>query len=141
MPPTRDPLSHGYWKTHPAEWTSEILARIQATDQRFDGADGSAPNGRLSAAEVAAVFAAGGMSPSVLTQQLLGTYFNLATRRINAGTAIDSKTARRLVLGNVRGAVLYAIGTLALPLTGNTGRYSDAILVLVEINLNKSEVY
>ena len=43
--PSRDPLTHGYWKTHPGTWTGELLARIQATDQRYDGADGSPPTG------------------------------------------------------------------------------------------------
>jgi hypothetical protein len=90
---------------------------------------------------VAAVFAAGGTPPSVLRQQLLAIYFNLATRRINAATAISSKADRRLGLTNVREAALYGIGALALPLTGNSSRYSDAILVLDEINANKSEVY
>jgi hypothetical protein len=32
--PSRNPLTHGYWKTHPETWTVELLARIQATDQR-----------------------------------------------------------------------------------------------------------
>ena len=139
--PTRDPLTPGYWRTHPEQWTSEILARIQATDDRFDGADGSTPDGRLSSAEVAAVLVAGGTPPKVLTTHLLATYFNLATRRINAGTAIESRTASRLELGNVRDAARYGIATLALALDGNSDRYSDAIRVLDEINNNRSEVY
>jgi uncharacterized repeat protein (TIGR01451 family) len=139
--PTRDPLSQGFWKTHPEQWTSEVLARIQATDQRFDGADGSSPDGTLSTAEVAAVFAASGTTPNVLRSQLLATYLNLATRRINAGTAIESKTDSRLGLHNVREAALFAIATLALPLSGNSSRYADAVTVLEEINLNKSERY
>jgi len=140
VPPTRDPRTIGYWKTHPEEWTNEMLARIQATDQRFDAADGS-PDGRLSAAEVAAVFGAGGTTPNVLQQQLLATYLNLATRRINAATMISSKTAARLTLANVRGAALYGMATLALPLVGNANRYSDAVRVIDEINTNKSPVY
>lgn len=139
--PTRDPLSQGFWKAHPEQWTSEILARIQATDQRFDGADGSSPDGTLSSAELAAVFAAGGTPPNVLRSQLLATYLNLATRRINAGTAIASKTNSRLGLQNVREAALYAVTTLGVPFNGNEGRYSDAITVLDEINSNKSERY
>jgi uncharacterized repeat protein (TIGR01451 family) len=141
VPPTRDPLSMGYWKTHPNEWTSEILARIQATDQRFDGADASPPDELLSPAEVNAVLGAGGTTPNVLRSQLLATYLNLATRRINAGTAIASKTDSRLGLRNVREAALYGIATLRLPLAGNANRYSDATTVLDEINLNKSERY
>src|SRR4029079_19243303 len=63
---SNDPLSQGYWGSHPADWTSEILARIQATDQRYDGRDGSAANGALSAAEVAAMMAPGGNFPKTL---------------------------------------------------------------------------
>ena len=81
VPPTRNPLSHGYWRNHPAEWTAEILARIQATDQRWDGADGSTPNGVLSAAEVNAVQAPSGNGDRILNQQTVATLFNLATRR------------------------------------------------------------
>lgn len=141
VPPSRDPLTHGFWKSHPEMWTAELLARIQATDQRYDGADGSTPDGRLTESELAAAFAETGGSPQILRGQLLATYFNLATRRINAATAIRSKTATRLGLRTVRAAALYAIATLALPLDGNADRYSDAIRVLDEINMNRSEVY
>lgn len=141
LPPTRNPLTPGYWKTHPEDWTSEILARIQATDQRFDGANGSTPDGRLSAAEVAGVLGAGGSSPKVLATHLLATYFNLATRRINAGTAISSKVAAKIGAANVRDAARYAMATLALRLDANTQRYSDAIRVMDDINSNRIEVY
>jgi len=136
--PSRDPLSHGFWKNHSEHWTNETLARIQATDQRWDGAGGAASNGRLTAAEVDAGFAP---ASAILPQQLLGVYFNLAERRINAATAIASKTATRLAITNVRGAALFGIATLALPQSSNKDRYSDATQVLDEINLNKSEVY
>ncbi|MDQ4096985.1 MAG: hypothetical protein M3144_03830, partial [Actinomycetota bacterium] len=43
--PSQDPRTHGYWQNHPGDWTAETLARIQATDQRFEGADGSASDG------------------------------------------------------------------------------------------------
>jgi hypothetical protein len=141
VPPTKNPLSMGHWKTHPTERTSEILARIQATDQRFDGADGSSSDEALSPAEVEAVLWAGGTTPNVLRSQLLATYMNFATRRINAGTAIASKTDSRLGLRNVREAALHGIATLRLPLAGNANRYSDAATVLDEINTNKSERY
>ncbi len=138
---TKNPLSQGYWQNHPAEWTTEILARIAATDSRFDGADGSAPNGELSPAEVRAVFARPGQ-PSTLQSQLLAAYFNLATRRINAGTTVSSKLSTGLGLTNVRDSVLYARATLALPYkAGNSARYSDATSLLGEINQNKSERY
>ena len=142
VPPSQNPLTIGYWRNHPERWTGETLARIQATDQRFDGADGSLPDGALSFAElVVALGPSGTTQKLILAQQLLGTYFNLAERRINAGTAIASKTDRRLGLANVRDAALYGIATLALPAAGNADRYSDATLVLDEINMNKSEVY
>ena len=142
VPPSKDPLSQGYWSTHPTEWTSEIRARVQATDQRYDGRDGSASNGALSAAEVTAMFASGGNFPNSLEQQLLGTYLNLATRRINAGTAIASKTSTKLGLANVRGAALYATGTLLLPVTSATrAQYTDINAVLEDINQNKIEKY
>lgn len=140
--PTADPLSKGYWTTHSAAWTAELRARIQATDQRFDGADGSAPSGALDASEVAAVFASGGNMDAVLEEQLLAVYFDLATRRINAGTRVASKTDARLGFTNVRDAVLYGEATLALPVTSATrDRYSDAATALDEIANNKSEVY
>jgi len=127
-----------FWRTHPETWTAEMLARIQATDQRFDGADGSLPDGRLSASELTAAFAPAG---NILAQQLLGVYFNLAERRINAGTAISSRLTSRLGLANVRAAALYGIATLALPAAANRSRYSDATEVLDDINLNRSEIY
>jgi uncharacterized repeat protein (TIGR01451 family) len=139
--PSRDPLTIGFWRTHPQRWKEESLARIQATDQRYDGADGSPPDGRLTAAEVAAVLAPAGEASAVLRQQLVATYFNLAERRINAGTAISSKLALRLGLLDVRSAALFAIDTLSLPAASNRPRYSDATDVLDEINNNKSEVY
>lgn len=140
--PGRNPLSQGYWRNHPAEWTDEVRARIQATDQRFDGADGSAPDGALAASEVDAVLAPGGSTPTTAGSQLLATYFNLATRRIDAGTAISSATADRLGLSNVRAAAIFAKATLDLALSQTTQtRYSDAVQVLDEINRNKSEQY
>jgi uncharacterized repeat protein (TIGR01451 family) len=140
--PSQDPLTHGYWRNHSGDWTPEARARIQATDQRFDGADGSAPDGALSAAEVDAALAPPGGMPRVTVQQLLSTYFNLATRRVSASTAIESRTADRLGLGNIREAVLYGQATLAMPVDPSTQeRYSDATTVLDEINMNRSERY
>jgi uncharacterized repeat protein (TIGR01451 family) len=142
VPPTRDPQGLGFWRTHPELQTAEILARIQATDQRFDGADGTTIDGALSAAEVTAVLVPGGNMDKVLEEELIGTYFNLATRRINAGTRIDSRLAGRLGLATVRDAALYAQATLALPVnSASRARFSDATTVLGEINNNKSEVY
>ena len=142
IPPSRDPLSLGYWRNHPADWTAEILARVQATDQRFDGADGSKPDGLLAPAEVAAILEPSGALPRVTAHQLLAAYINLATRRVNASTPIASKTTTRLGLANVRDAALYAVATLRLPYNASTQRrYSDTTQVLDEINLNRSERY
>ncbi|MER6509698.1 hypothetical protein ABT158_22945 [Nonomuraea sp. NPDC001636] len=138
VPPTRDPLSKGYWKNHSGQWTAEYLARIQATDQRYDG-DRS---GALSAAEIDSAFHDANGPKTVLREHALGTYFNLATRRVNAGTAIDSATTRRLGLGTVRAAMIYAQETMALPIdSGTSARYSDIIGVLDDVNANKIEVY
>ena len=88
------------------------------------------------------MFAPGGNQPKILRQQLLATYFNLATRKINAATKIDSKLTKNLGLLNVRDAAVYAQATLALPVTNATkGRYSDATDVIDGINNNKIEKY
>lgn len=140
--PSADPEGEGFWKTHPERQTGEILAMIQATDQRFDGTDGSTPDGQLSVTETVLVLSGGGTQADQLKAQLLATYFNLADRRINASTAIASKLTVRLGLDNVREAALYGQGTLGLPLNRtNAGRYSNAIGVLDQINRNRSEVY
>jgi len=142
VPPSRDPQRLGFWRTHPEQWTTEIRARVQATDQRFDGADGSVPDGQLSPPEIEAVLVPGGNMDKVLEEQTLAVYFNTATRRINAGTAIQSHTVDRLGLNNVRDAAIYAIDTLSLPVnSANRARFSDATRVLNEINNNKNEVY
>ena len=136
--PTRDPKTLGFWRNHPELWTAEILARIQATDQRYD----TNGDGALSAAEAAAVLVPAGNQPKVLKMQLIATFFNLATRRINAATPIQSKTASLLGLHNVAEAAVYAMDTLALPANAaNSARYDDATKVLDEINSNKSEIY
>ncbi|MGW4476285.1 DUF7507 domain-containing protein [Nonomuraea sp. NPDC004354] len=132
VPPTRDPRSKGFWKNHAGQWTAEFLARIQATDQRYDTDRG----GALTAAEITVAFTADNSPKSVLTEHLLGTYFNLATRRINADTAISSSP------GTVRAAVLYAQDTAALPVGSDTAeRYSRSIRLLDDINANRIEVY
>jgi len=142
LAPNRTPRTLGFYRNHPEVWSGEILAMIQATDSRFDGADGSIPDGILSAKEVAKVFAPAGNMPQILKAQLLATYFNLAARQINAGTAISSMTSKRLGLTTVRSAVIYAADTLKLLLTKKTQpRYSDATVVLDETNNGKSEKY
>jgi uncharacterized repeat protein (TIGR01451 family) len=137
VPPGRDPLTLGYWRNHPADWIAEILARVQATDQRWD----SNGDGMLSAAEVQAEFNQPGGTVTTLQWELLAVYFNLATRRINADTVISSKTANSLGLHTVRDAALYAIATLSLSPTTNANRYVQATTVLDEINSNHSESY
>jgi uncharacterized repeat protein (TIGR01451 family) len=87
---------------------------------------------------------AGGLAGQFGTQtiRLLATYFNLATRRINAATVIKSRTASLHGLDNVAEAALYTIDTLALPFDAvNHDRYDDATRVLDEINTNRSETY
>src|SRR5262249_44119386 len=124
VPPTRDPMSQGFWKNHPELWTAGFLARIQATDQRYD----TSQDGTLSAAEATAAFNDSREPKIVLSEQLLGTYLNLTSRRINAGTAISSKTAESLGLSTVRDAAIYAQNTLVLPVNSSTSsRYSSII--------------
>lgn len=142
VPPSEDPRTIGFWKNHSELWTAEILARIQATDDRFDGADGSVPDGELSAAEVEAAMPTPGTGQlNVLRGQLLATYFNIATRRINAGTLIESPMTNRLSLDNVRDAAVFAMETLLLAVEPNRSRYANATQVLANINANSSEVY
>ena len=137
-PPSADPAGLGFWANHPETWTAEIRARIQATDQRFD----TSGDGVLSPAEVTAAYAVSRGQTETLGMQLLSTYFNLATRRINAGTAIDSRTAGQVGVSTVRAAAVYTADTLLLPFGPSTsGRYSDATRVLDEINNNRSERY
>ncbi|HET6614932.1 MAG TPA: hypothetical protein VFH62_03505, partial [Dehalococcoidia bacterium] len=140
--PTGDPLSQGFWGQHPELWSAELRARIQATDQRFDGIDGSTPDGALSEAEVALAFAPAGNQPRTLQQQMLALYFNLADRRVNAGTLVKSKLATKLGLANVRDVAIFGIDTLKLPVSNATkGRYSDATTVVEEVDRNRSPVY
>jgi uncharacterized repeat protein (TIGR01451 family) len=138
VPPTRNPQGHGFWGEHPELRTSEILARIQATDQRYD----TNKDGALSSDEVTATLTPGGNQTKILAQHLLGTYFNLATRRINAGTKLDSKLTQGLGLADVEDAAKFAIQTLPLPVSAATrGRYTDATAVLDALNANRIEVY
>ncbi|WP_033443849.1 hypothetical protein, partial [Saccharothrix sp. NRRL B-16314] len=96
----------------------------------------------LSTAEVTAAFGGSTAPKSVLGKQLMAVYFNLATRRINAGTAIVSRTAQALGLHNVRDAAIYAQDTLLLPVNpGTAQRYSRIIGILDDINANRIERY
>ncbi|HYF76328.1 MAG TPA: DUF11 domain-containing protein [Symbiobacteriaceae bacterium] len=138
--PSGDPEGLGFWRNHDELWSNEMLARIQATDQRFDP-DG---DGALSDAEVAEMLAPGGNMDAILRKHLLSTYFNLATRRINAATALDpdAELVAELGLTNVRDAALSAHETLTLPVTNATReRYSQTTTVLDQINTNQIEVY
>jgi uncharacterized repeat protein (TIGR01451 family) len=142
VPATRNPRTLGYWRNHPAEWTAEQRARIQATDQRYDGRDGSVPDGALDVAEVRAAYAPGGNQPKVLQMQLLSVGFNLAGRHINAATGLGSKAAVSLGVRNVAEAFIYAQETLALPVSPATAdRYDRINTVLDDINNNRRLAY
>ncbi|MFG2642457.1 CARDB domain-containing protein [Streptomyces sp. NPDC048370] len=137
-PPTRNPLPYEFWQAHPRMWTAELLARVQATDQRYD----TDRDGVLSVAEIRAAFAEDMPRGSELRKQLLATYLNLAERRINADTVISPKPAHDPVFGTVRAAALYAQETLALPADAtDPPRYRDIVHVLLGINTNVIEVY
>jgi hypothetical protein len=65
--------------------------------------------------------------PTTVTE--VATYLNLASRRINAPTALASKTATKHHLQNVRDAAFFSMATLNLPVTtSNAGGYNDARL-------------
>ncbi|MEV4071389.1 hypothetical protein [Nonomuraea fuscirosea] len=132
-PPGRDPRAKLVWQLRESDWTPDLLARTQATDQRYDGADGSAPDGALSKAEVRAAL----LLP-LLRGELLATYLNLADRRINAATRIVSVPAALLDLTSVGQAAGYARSALQ---DGDLLRQTKATVVLNEINLNLSERY
>jgi len=136
--PGQSPAGLGYYRNHPDVWTPEILAMIQATDTRFD----TNTDGMLSPDEVRTILKPGGNQPKVLQMQLLATEFNLATRQINAGTAIASDLTSELGISDIFDAVVYAQATLSLPVNKDTrDRYSDATTVLDEINNGMSEIY
>ncbi|MCK2214884.1 hypothetical protein MF672_013945 [Actinomadura sp. ATCC 31491] len=142
LPPSRTPLLATAWALRPDLRTAEVLARVQATDTRFDGADGSAPDGALSQREASAALTLPVTQPRTLRAELLATALNLGTRRINAGTAVDTLTLRRLRLDTVGDAVRYAQATLAEPpAVGNVVRYADSTLTLTEINSGVAERY
>jgi hypothetical protein len=123
-------------------WDTESRARIQATDVRFDGADGSAPDGVLSVDEVDAVLSVGQGSPDGVRSQLLSMYLNLATERIVAGTEIDSRKADATGADNVAEAAFAAHDILAEPVDRSTRRrFVQVRQALDEINKNKSERY
>ena len=87
-------------------------------------------------------FAPAGNQPRTLQQQMLALYFNLADRRVNAGTLVKSKLATKLGLANVRDVAIFGIDTLKLPVSNATkGRYSDATTVVEEVDRNRSPVY
>jgi len=142
LKPELEPERRTHWREHARDESSEIFARIQATDQRFDGRDGTAPDGALTVAEADAVLARGSIfsifrrtTVKRLEQELLALYFNLATRRLNADTGLQSDDAGALGLTNVRDAALHARAILALPLGEPTeDQYRAAIELLDETN-------
>ncbi|TKK81152.1 DUF11 domain-containing protein [Herbidospora galbida] len=136
--PGRDPRTTVYWTLHPHARTTEFLARVQATDQRFD-ADG---DGRLSDQEALGALTAIGLQPKPLKTKLLTTLLNLSERRINASTRVSSLVTHKLDVTTVGGAVRHTFATLELPADlQNTIRYLDASLLLDEINTGLSERY
>ncbi|MFI6600206.1 CARDB domain-containing protein [Nonomuraea sp. NPDC050536] len=140
--PSRQPLLWPAWALRQDLRTAEALARVQATDTRFDAADGSTADGALSQQEVSAVLLLPATQPRTLRAELLATTLNLATRRINAATEIHTITTGRLGLHTVGDAVRYAQATLAQPPgLANLLRYTDATLALTEINSGLAERY
>ncbi|MGI5292927.1 hypothetical protein ACQEVF_57785 [Nonomuraea polychroma] len=139
--PSRNPHITTVWALREDLRTPEVLARIQATDTRFDGADGTAPDGTLSQSEATAVLKLPLLQPRTLQAELLATSLNLATRRINASTQIRTITIERLGFHTVADAYRFTQATLALPVLPNAIRYTDNTLALTEINSNLAERY
>lgn len=140
--PSRNPWPQLTWQLHGDRQSAELLARVQATDERFDGADGSVADGLLTRAEVRAVYGLSIRQSDLLRAQLLTAYLNLADRRINAATKIFSLVAAGLELKSVGQAARHGQATLLLPDDlGNLLRYGRSTTVLTEINLNLSERY
>ncbi|WP_066370861.1 DUF11 domain-containing protein [Herbidospora mongoliensis] len=136
--PSRDPRPTLIWTLFDNARDAELLARIQATDQRYD-ANG---DGRLSDHEALGTLTAIGLQPKPLKTKLLTTLLNLSDRRINASTRIQSLVTHKLNLTTVGGAVRHSFATLELPANlQNTIRYLDTSLLLDEINTGLSERY
>ncbi|NAS22852.1 DUF11 domain-containing protein [Herbidospora sp. NEAU-GS84] len=136
--PSRDPMPPALWALRGDLQTAEVLARVHATDQRFDtGGDGT-----LSRQETGSAFLLPVLQPRQLRAEMLATLLNLGTRRINAGTRVETVTIRRLGLNTVGDAVRYAQATLTQsPSLQNVIRYTDATLALTEINSGIAERY
>jgi hypothetical protein len=69
-------------------WTPESLARIHATDQRFDGLAGAAPDGAMDRTETRSVYGLNIAVRQQLRAELASVYFNLAERRFNNDTTL-----------------------------------------------------
>jgi uncharacterized repeat protein (TIGR01451 family) len=138
-----EPRIHLHWKRHAEEEPAETLARIQATDQRFDGRASTPADGALAQPEVKAAFAPGNLwvylfhlnRPIHLEQDLLALYFNLATRRVNADSPIEREHDTPPGFVNVRDVGLNAQATLAIPYSETSeGQYHQAKEMVEEIN-------
>ncbi|RSM99548.1 hypothetical protein DMB42_42385 [Nonomuraea sp. WAC 01424] len=139
QPPGRNPQISALWLLRTGSLPAELLARVQATDTRFDGADGSAADGVLTPAEVRRVL----LNPvTPLRAELLTVYLNLGERRVNASTRVESLIATKLGTATVAAAARHAQATLALPGTpANLPAYATAETLLTSINLNLSPRY
>nr|WP_062339901.1 DUF11 domain-containing protein [Herbidospora sakaeratensis] len=136
--PSRDPMLPALWALRGDLQTTEVLARVHATDQRHD----TNGDGTLSRQETGAAFLLPVLQPRRLRAEMLATLLNLGTRRINAGTRVETVTIRRLGLETVGDAVRYAQATLTQPPSlANVIRYTDATLALTEINAGIAERY
>ncbi|NUW31652.1 DUF11 domain-containing protein [Nonomuraea sp. SMC257] len=139
--PSRDPRPSGVWMAMPALRTAELLARVQATDTRFDGADGSTPDGLLTQQEASAALAPPLPQPRALRTELLGAYLNLGSRRINAATAVRGVAMDRIGARTVGAAARHARTVLTRPPGGDLAAYQQATLALIEINTGAAERY
>jgi hypothetical protein len=137
--PTEDVRTLGWWKNHWEDHIdAEIMAMIQATDDRYD----LDSNGELSSSEVEAALQ--GTRPqervSHLKSQLFATYLNLGTRGYNAGNTLPDSLKGKIAKLDldfeiIRDAGVFAKTVLALPLDSSTDYlYVKAYTVLAQVN-------
>lgn len=136
--PIKNPKNIVYWQAHKELWTKETLAKIQATDQRFD----STRDGILSSSEVDSTLKSfySGKTSEMLKAQLLTTYLNMATYRITDDTRVYSPLTSLLKINNVGDAINYSILSLNSPGSSKYSQYY-ALTILYQINSNLIEVY
>lgn len=113
------PQDDSWWKVHPEEATDGFRAAVQVTDARYDGVDGSTPDGVLSRAEVEAALRPTQSLAGYVAIELLAVYLNLADQRLVSTAPLDGREADQLGVATVREAVWKAWDLMADPSTSS----------------------